>query len=44
MPRDSRIYLDDMLDAARKIRKYVTGMDFDDFNADEKTIDAMIRN
>ncbi len=31
MPRDYRLYLDDILEAAAKIERYVAGMDFDAF-------------
>ena len=42
--RDIRLYLDDILEAIRKIEKYVEGMDFEQFRKDEKTGDAVIRN
>jgi uncharacterized protein with HEPN domain len=35
--------LEDMLDASRKIERYTTGLTFEDFAEDEKTIDAVIR-
>lgn len=44
MPRDSSVYLDDILQAATKIRKYVAGMTREQFDADEKTLDAVVRN
>ena len=34
----------DILDAIKKIQSYVEEMEFDDFQKDEKTIDAVIRN
>jgi hypothetical protein len=37
MPRDSRVYLEDVLDAAAKIRSYVAGFDFESFGEDGKT-------
>ena len=37
-------YLDDILDAVDKIERYTTGMDYDEFAADEKTVDAVLRN
>lgn len=42
--RDHVLLLQNMLDAARKIRRYTGNMTFDDFLADEKTIDAVVRN
>ena len=34
----------DILESVKKIQKYVEEMEFDDFQKDEKTIDAVIRN
>jgi uncharacterized protein with HEPN domain len=34
----------DILDSIKKIQKYVEEMEFEDFQKDEKTIDAVIRN
>lgn len=42
--RDFVFLLEDMLDAAGKIKHYTKGMSFDDFVADEKTVDAVVRN
>lgn len=42
--RNTKILLEDMLEAARKIIKYTDGLSFDDFLNDDKTIDAVIRN
>jgi uncharacterized protein with HEPN domain len=33
-----------MLQAAEKIKRYTSGMDYDAFVADEKTMDAVVRN
>jgi uncharacterized protein with HEPN domain len=44
MPRDHRLYLDDILDAIGSIRDYTAGMDFSVFNDDRKTQDAVARN
>ena len=44
MPRDIRLYLDDMLEAIRAIQEYTGGMTFESFAADRKTIDAVVRN
>ena len=34
----------DMMEAAVKILKYTRGLTFEDFLADDKTIDAVVRN
>ena len=44
MPRDSRVYLEDILTSAAKIRAYVGGMSRDAFAQDGKTVDAVVRN
>jgi uncharacterized protein with HEPN domain len=44
MPRDSKVYLDDILQAARKIQSYTAGLDLETFRRDEKTVDAVVRN
>ena len=42
MPRDHRLYLDDILDSIAKIFLYVGGVDFEKFAADPKTVDAVV--
>ncbi|MGB3466246.1 MAG: HepT-like ribonuclease domain-containing protein [Cyclobacteriaceae bacterium] len=42
--RDTLLLLDDMLQSALKIKRYSADYDYDSFAADEKTIDAIIRN
>lgn len=44
MPRDSKVYLEDILDATRKITVYTGGLSRAAFLEDEKTIDAVVRN
>lgn len=44
MPRDMRLYLDDILESIDRICSYVAGMDFERFSGDQKTIDAVVRN
>lgn len=44
MPRDSRVYLEDILEAIAKIRRYTSGLTKLAFAADEKTVDAVVRN
>ncbi len=38
------IYLDDILEAIDRIQGYVKGMDYSQFAADQRTMDAVIRN
>ena len=42
--RDSRLYLDDILDAIERIQVYMTGFDYNAFEKDRKTLDAVVRN
>jgi uncharacterized protein with HEPN domain len=42
--RIPRLLLEDMLDSVTHIYKYTEGFNFDDFIADRKTRDAVIRN
>ncbi len=42
--RNDTLLLEDMLEACTKIRLYVKGMNYDFFNEDDKTKDAVIRN
>ncbi len=44
MPRDSRVYLEDIVAAAAKIRSYVGTMGAAEFLQDGKTVDAVVRN
>lgn len=44
MSRDFRVYLEDMLEAIRRIRRYTSGLSGEAFSKDEKTLDAVIRN
>ena len=44
MRRDSRLYLDDILEAIDHIREYTLGLDYEAFQRDRKTQDAVIRN
>lgn len=44
MPRDSRVYLEDILEASQKIRLYTEGFSFESFREDSRTADAVIRN
>jgi uncharacterized protein with HEPN domain len=44
MSRDCRVCLEDILEAARKIRSYVSGMSRKDLVGDPKTLDAVVRN
>lgn len=42
--RPTKILLEDILEAIEKITRYITGMDYDTFEQDEKTVDAVVRN
>jgi uncharacterized protein with HEPN domain len=42
--RDWRLYADDIIESCCKIKRYIAGMTFDVFVADERTRDAVIRN
>ncbi len=44
MSRDYKVYLEDILEAIGKIRTYTAGMSADSFGADDKTLDAVLRN
>jgi uncharacterized protein with HEPN domain len=44
MPRDSSVYLEDILEAIARIRRYTRGLSQEAFAADEKTLDAVVRN
>jgi uncharacterized protein with HEPN domain len=44
MPRDHRLYLDDIVEAIDRIHSYVEGMDHSRFAADQRTMDAVVRN
>ena len=39
-----RLRVEDILDAVARIQRYTQGMDFEAFQADQKTIDAVVRN
>jgi uncharacterized protein with HEPN domain len=43
-PRDWRLRAEDILDAIARIQRYVEGLTFEQFQADQKTVDAVIRN
>ena len=43
-PRNRRLRIEDMLEAVEKIRRYTTGMTFESFRDDDRTVDAVIRN
>ena len=44
MPRDYKVSLDDILEAVDRIETYAAGMDKAQFQADRKTVDAVVRN
>jgi uncharacterized protein with HEPN domain len=42
--RDWKFRIEDILESIAKVERYTAGMTFDTFTADEKTIDAVVRN
>jgi uncharacterized protein with HEPN domain len=42
--RSSQLLLEDIVDCANKILAYTEGLSFEQFVADSKTVDAVIRN
>jgi uncharacterized protein with HEPN domain len=44
MSRDYGLYLEDMVEACRKIMRYTNGLGFTEFIEDERTFDAVVRN
>ena len=44
MPRDSSVYLEDILTATARITSYVEGLSRESFGSDLKTVDAVVRN
>jgi uncharacterized protein with HEPN domain len=43
-PREWRLRVDDILEAIARIERYVEGLTIEQFKADQKTVDAVIRN
>lgn len=43
-PRDWRLRVEDILDAIARIERYVAGINSEQFKADQKTVDAVVRN
>ena len=44
MSRDPRLYIEDIIKSAKKVRSFTAGMSFAEFTGDERTFDAVIRN
>jgi len=42
--RSSRIFLEDIIQSADKIRRYTKGLEYDDFVRNEMVTDAVLRN
>jgi uncharacterized protein with HEPN domain len=42
--RDFKIYVQDILEAIRRINEYMENLTFEEFSKDNRTIDAIIRN
>lgn len=44
MLRDFKLYLNDILEASRRIQNYIKGMCYEDFEQSDITIDAVVLN
>jgi uncharacterized protein with HEPN domain len=44
VPRDERVFLEDIAEACRKVQRYTAGLSLEQFRDDEKTIDSVLRN
>jgi len=44
MSRDPRLFLEDIRESCAKIMRYTRGLTFEEFSANEKTLDAVVRN
>jgi len=44
MPRDYRLYLEDILEAVTKIESYLEGVSWQEFAEDSMRVDAVLRN
>lgn len=44
MKRETRLYIDDIMEALERIEHYTGEMDFGKFSTDQKTVDAVVRN
>lgn len=44
MPRDADVYLADILEAIERIQGYVSGLNYEAFAEDGKTLDAVLHN
>ena len=42
--RNSSLLIEDILESARRIKRYTNELDYEAFLADEKTVDAVVRN
>ncbi len=42
--RDPNLLIEDIIESAEKILTYTSGLSFDQFTSDNKTIDAVVRN
>jgi uncharacterized protein with HEPN domain len=44
LKRDWKLYAEDIIEACVKVRRYIAGMTYEAFLADERTQDAVMRN
>ena len=43
-PREWRLRVEDILEAIAKIERYIEGLTYEQFQADQKSVDAVVRN
>jgi uncharacterized protein with HEPN domain len=44
MARKRKAYLQDILESIERIENYTSGMDYESFSSDQKTVDASVNN
>lgn len=44
MSRDPKLFLDDIRESSSRILRYTHGLSYADFETDDKTVDAVVRN
>lgn len=44
MYRETKLYLNDILTSIERVREYTNSLSFEKFSADNRTIDAVVRN
>ena len=44
MPKEYKIYLEDIIESIRKIEKYTKGISYEEFAKNDLVIDGVVRN